>query len=90
MSTLSLTVTSYAGAALSDVARDMQALADRIGVVIEMDANGVFWMAFPGGSAEQLEREYRRVVGRDDIKHKSATSVIPWHLRGRTQAGGEA
>ena len=53
------------GYSIEDAARDMCALADRLGVGIEADFNGVSLIASPRGNAVALVEAYRREVSRD-------------------------
>jgi 4-hydroxyphenylpyruvate dioxygenase-like putative hemolysin len=58
---LRLRVTGTAGDGIEHVAAEIQRLADRLDLVVEMNANGVELIALPGGSEYYLVKGYERV-----------------------------
>lgn len=46
------------GSTVKDIARDMQAAADRFGMMVSLDMNGARLLAVPGGSVADIRKDY--------------------------------
>lgn len=74
MSTLCLKVEAFAGTTIEDACRDLCALADRVGILCEVDFNKVKVWAFPGTDPAQLAKAWAEQIERPAHVYKIASA----------------
>jgi hypothetical protein len=90
---LKIKAEASAGASIKATSTEMVALANRIGVMVEVPFNDVLLMAGPGGDPEKLVAGYQRMIGsRERFKFASSHMVprLPEPVAAGDEAGGEA
>lgn len=66
-------ITPYAGSHLNDVAEEMGALADRLGINVTASFNGVRLLARPGENAMAIPPNYDKAMkAKGEYKHASS------------------
>jgi hypothetical protein len=74
--TLTLRVSAFAGCSVEDTARDLCALAGRVGILCEVQFNDVKLWARQGDSPELLAADYYRQI-QSTRTHKIAQARLP-------------
>lgn len=72
LKTLTLHLELFAGTDISDAARDLCQLAGRVGVLCEVDFNGVKLWARPGDNPQHLVQAYHEQLQRAPAHYKIA------------------
>jgi len=74
MSTICLEVEAFAGTTIDDACRDLCALSDRVGILCEVQFNGVKVWAYPGTDPEQLVKAWQEQMKRPANAYKIASA----------------
>lgn len=83
MMTLSLKVEVMAGSTVESASKELKALADRIGVLVEAQFNDVLLMMPPGGDAKTLEESYYRA-----LRGTATVKIASGYRTSAVKAGG--